>query len=170
MRTRPVAALLLLAATLTAVLAGCSPVVATEPAADANDPGCADVIVRLPDSTQGLAKRETNAQATAAYGDPADVLLTCGVKVPAASELPCVQTKNVLWLRDDSKAPLYIFTTFGREPAIDVAIRSDQTKASGRVAPGQVLYDLSDAVSETTKNGLSCQDVEDSLGVDKTDG
>ena len=102
----------------------------------------------------GLERRQTDAQATGAWGDPDAVVLTCGVAVPAASELPCID-KGVFWLRDDSNDGYWLFTTFGRDPAVDVAVARDI--ASG---PGVVLDDLRNAVSFTPTNGLVCSDTE----------
>jgi len=146
------------------LLAGCSPVVALDPAPHANDPACAEVIVRLPDTLQNLPRRETNAQATGAWGEPATILLRCGVTVPTASDLPCVETDGFQWLRDDSKAPSYVFTSYGRTPAIAVVI--DQTKLS----PGPALQDLEPLVAFTKPNGHKCLSVEDSLGGSPTPG
>jgi hypothetical protein len=156
LRRAPLALALTVAAL--GVLTGCSPIVALDPAPHANDPACADVTVRLPDTLENLPRRETNAQATGAWGDPAVVLLRCGVTVPTVSDLPCVQTDDFYWLRDDSKAPTYVFTTYGRTPAVAVVV--DQKK----LAPGVVLTDLETAVSFTKPNGHKCLSVEDSLG------
>lgn len=146
-------------ATLGTLLTGCSPIVALDPAPNANDPACADVIVRLPARLENLPRRETNAQATGAWGDPAEILLRCGVTVPTASDLPCVETDTGFqWLRDDSKAPTYVFTSYGRTPAIAVVI--DQTKLS----PGPTLQDLESLIAFTKTNGHKCLSVEDSLG------
>lgn len=142
------------AAGLALTLAGCSPIVALQPADDANNPDCAAVIVRLPDTVGGLAIRQTDAQSTAAWGEPDQVVLRCGVAVPAASELPCID-KGIFWLRDDSDEGFWRFTTFGRDPAVDVAI--DREIASG---PGVVLEDLENAVSFTPENGLECTDTD----------
>ncbi len=148
------AALLAVAA---GTLTGCSPIVALTPAPDANNPACADVIVRLPDDVGGLARRQTDAQATGAWGDPDEVVLTCGVPVPRASELPCID-KGVFWLRDDSREGFWVFTTFGRDPAVDVVV--DRDIASG---PGIVLEELENAVSFTPQNGLRCTDTDDTV-------
>jgi hypothetical protein len=143
-----------LAGGLILLLTGCAPIVALHPAPDANNPDCAAVIVRLPDEVGGLEQRQTDAQATGAWGEPDQVVLTCGVEVPAASELPCID-KGVFWLRDDSDERFWLFTTFGRDPAVDVAV--DRDIASG---PGVVLDDLENAVSFTPENGLECTDTE----------
>lgn len=110
------------------LLAGCAPAVALEPAEDFSNPACAMVIVSLRDiDTIGdQEKRETNAQSTAAWGNPASVILHCGVPVPApTSELPCITVDGIDWLRDDSNAPSYVFTTYGRDPAVSVVIDND---------------------------------------------
>jgi len=146
------------AAAAAAVLSGCTPIVALKPAPHANDTACADVIVRLPQTVQNLPRRETNAQATGAWGDPAQVLLRCGVTVPTVSDLPCVSVDDQDWLRDDSNKPNYVFTSYGRTPAIAVVV--DQSK----LTPGLVLSDLSSVVAFTKPNGHKCLSVEDSLG------
>lgn len=140
-------------------LSGCAGTVAMQPAPSAREVGCADVTVRLPSSiggskdslgnpnSQPLDRRETNAQATGAWGDPATVLLWCGVDTPGPSPLPCVTINGVDWIVDDSQAPNYKFTTFGREPSVSVVIDSD--KVSGSTA----ITDLSTAVSATKQVG-----------------
>ncbi|MCC7128315.1 MAG: DUF3515 family protein [Microbacteriaceae bacterium] len=141
-------------------LAGCTPIVPLDPAPDANNPKCADVIVRLPDVILDAdkqdsgsdpagewLKRETDAQATGAWGNPTSILLRCGVAVPGPSTLPCATVKGIDWLRDDSGAPNYVFTTFGRDPAVEVVI--DSSRASGT----NVLEALSLAVGTIPTTG-----------------
>jgi hypothetical protein len=148
---------LVAATSVVLLLAGCTPAVVLEPAEDANNPDCAAVIVRLPETVGGLEKRGTTAQATGAWGEPDQVVLRCGVAVPTASELPCID-KGVFWLRDDSNENFWRFTTFGRDPAIDLAV--DRDVASG---PGVILDDLQNAVSFTPENGLVCTDTDDTV-------
>lgn len=111
------------------LLAGCSPVVALEPAKGANDPGCAEIIVRLPDEISGLKSRGVNAQSTAAWGEPVAVILRCGLEAVTVSTLPCVSAGKIDWLVDDSAAPNYRFISFARSPATEVII--DSTKVAG---------------------------------------
>lgn len=139
-------------------LTGCAQTVALDPAADAQNKACAEISVRLPDTVAGQALRETNAQGTGAWGSPASVLLRCGVAVPdRASTLPCVLVDDVYWLRDDTQAPNYIFTTYGREPATEVIVNRD------KVSPGSALFDLVKAVA-ASKETAKCTEIEDSLG------
>jgi len=153
------------------VLSGCTPAVPMSPAPDAANPECAEVIVRLPDvlddpAQQGTTgdpagvwlKRETNAQGTGAWGNPAAVLLRCGVPVPGPSTLLCVTLDGVDWLRDDSQAPNYIFTTYGRDPAVEVVV--DGNRASGTNA----LVALRLAVSAIPATG-ACTNPDDVLGL-----
>lgn len=117
---------LLAAGALTAAalgLSACAGTVAMESAPAANDPVCAAVTVMLPDVIAGQDRRWTDAQATGAWGSPASVLMTCGVEPPGPSELECRSIEGVDWLIDASEAPKhYRFTTFGREPAVEVYV------------------------------------------------
>lgn len=107
------------------LLAGCTSAVPLTPAEGANDPACAEVMVRLPDSVGGQTRRSTNAQSTAAWGDPASVILRCGLPETGPSELPCFTVNGIDWLRDDTDAPIYRFITFGRSPATELIVDSD---------------------------------------------
>lgn len=86
-------------------------------------------MVRLPDQIAGAERRSTNAQSTAAWGDPASVILRCGLADSGPSELSCFSINGIDWLRDDSQSPTYRFLTYGREPATEVLI--DSTVLSG---------------------------------------
>jgi hypothetical protein len=135
------AALALCASAL--LLTACAPAVALKPAADANDPRCADVIVHLPDSIAGKAKRETNAQATGAWGDPAVVLLRCGVPPIGPTTKPCITVNDIDWvLENDPASPSLRYITFGRTPATEVVI----AHGKNGVADASVLPALADAI------------------------
>ena len=123
------------------LLTGCAATVNLEPAEYANDPACAEVSVRYPAQISDLDQRYTNAQATTAYGEPAAVLVRCGLEPVFASTLPCVTAADVDWLVDDSDAPNFRFVSFGRTPAVEVIV--DSQAASGITT----LESLSQAVS-----------------------
>jgi hypothetical protein len=157
---RPRRSLLALAAAsvaLVAALTGCSPVVSMAPAAEfANDPGCAEATVRMPETISSYGLRQTDAQGASAWGEPTVVLLYCGVPVPEVSELPCVEVpkgSGIFWLREEVDAG-YAFTTYGRDPAVRVVVDPDA------IGPGVVLDELSNAVSYTDANGRECVDLE----------
>ncbi len=132
------------------LLAGCSSTVSLEPAADANDPACADLSVRLPDAVDGESRRWTDAQATGAWGDPASVFLTCGVPELGPTTLPCQSVNGVDWVIDESEAPRYRVTTFDRVPAVELYLDNE------RVSSAQVLDTLSQVVSVLPQNGSAC--------------
>ena len=138
----------------TLALAGCAGIVPMQPAADANNPGCAPVIVRLPDRVADQKKRETNAQSTGAWGEPATIILHCGVAVPGPTTLPCVEINGIDWIEDDAEKPNYRYTTFGRVPAVEVVLNSD--KVSGTTT----LVDLAGAVEKIPATA-KCTDLSD---------
>lgn len=107
------------------LLSGCATTVNLEAAEDANNPACAEVMVRLPDSLGEHQQRFTNSQATAAWGDPAAVLLRCGLPQVTVSELPCVTARDFDWLVDESQAPSYRFISYATNPAVEVIVDSD---------------------------------------------
>lgn len=140
-----------------ATLAGCATIVSLDPAPLANDPDCANVTVRLPDAVDALEKRETDAQASGAWGDPVSVILRCGVEVPGPSVLSCIEVAGVQWLRHETTAPNWIFTSYGRDPAIQIAVDGET------IGPGVALDILSFAVSQSPRNGRECQSLEDTV-------
>lgn len=110
-------------------LTGCAPTVTLEPAEDANNAECAEIIVRLPDELAGEPKRRVNAQSTAAWGEPVSVILRCGLEPVEVSALPCVSAGDIDWLVDDANAPSFRFISYARFPATEVII--DSTKLAG---------------------------------------
>ncbi|HEV7848116.1 MAG TPA: DUF3515 family protein [Mycetocola sp.] len=143
---RSLARTTVLVALATTLLTGCVQAVPLQPADNANDPACADVIVRLPDTVADKPKRETTAQATGAWGDPAAVLLHCGVAVPGPTTDTCIALNGVDWIADESEAAedTYRYTTYGRDPAVEVVINADPD--TGGVSGTTALIDLTSAV------------------------
>ena len=123
---------LILVGVFATTLSACTPIVNLEAAPLANDPACAEITVRLPDEIDIHKKRSTNAQSTGTWGDPAAVILRCGLEPVEASALTCVTAGDVDWLVDDSEAPSYRFITFGRSPATEVIV--DSTVVAGVTA------------------------------------
>ena len=135
-----------------ACLTGCASTVSLQPAENANHPACADVSLRLPDSVDGQQRRGTDAQATAAWGDPASVILTCGVPELGPTTLPCTPVNGVDWVIDESEAPRYRVTTFDRTPAVEIYLDNDV------VSSAQVLDRLSQIVTVLPRHGSVCTD------------
>jgi len=155
MRTR----LTSLAATSLAVtvvaLAGCAPTVPLEAAPEANAVECAEISVRVPQLIGELERRSTNAQATAAWGEPTAVIYRCGLPDPGPSDLPCFDVDGVDWLLDESDAPRYVFTTYGRTPVTEVIVDIDF------VAGADAVRAISPAVAavEASERCLAATDV-----------
>lgn len=122
------------AALIAGSLQGCSQAVSLEPADDSNNVTCAAQMVRLPDEIEQQFRRSTNAQSTAAWGEPSSVIYRCGITPVSVSSLACVTASDVDWLVDDSNAPSYRFITFARNPATEVIVDS-------KVISGAVVLD-----------------------------
>ena len=125
-----------------------------DPAPDAADPDCAAIIVRLPDELAGAERRDTDAQATAAWGSPASVLLHCGVPAPGPTTERCISIDEVDWVEDASDEPIYTYTSYGRDPATEVPIDSSLVSAS------TALTELTAAVAALPAQG-GCVGAED---------
>jgi len=129
------------------LVGGCAPTVELKPADHANAPECADLTVRLPDVIGELPTRTTDAQATAAWGDPTAVVVRCGLESPAPTTLQCVTIGAVDWIIDDSDSPNLRMTTYGREPAAQVYV--DTT----RLSADKALEALAPAMQKLPKTG-----------------
>lgn len=144
-----------LAAVATIGLTGCSTTVDLDPAKGANDPACAEVTVRLPGSVDGEARRWTDAQATGAWGNDASaVLLRCGVTPPGPTEAKCITLGDVDWVVDETQAPKYLVTTYGRVPAVEVFIDNET------VSPNEVLTQLGLVLQTATTRESACTNTE----------
>ena len=146
---------LITGAAMMLALTGCSTTVALTPADDANNPACAEVTVRLPQSVAGQDRRWTDAQATGAYGTDGktSVILTCGVAVPGpTADLQCVTLEGIDWLVDESDAPRMRMTTYGRNPAVQVFVDTEVVSAndvltSSGIVSGVRMIDADSACS-----------------------
>lgn len=151
--------ILALAAALSAgtvALTGCAGDVPMEAAPNANDPACADVIVRLPQTVADLEKRTTNAQATGAWGDPSAVELRCGIEPSGPTTDDCVSVDGVDWIIDRENAPLFRFEAYGRSPGLEVFVDAE------RVSGTDVVVDLGAVVQELPRE-RKCTALTDTL-------
>lgn len=98
------------------------------------------MMVVLPDELAGYKLRQTTSQATAVWGDPAAVVLRCGVAVPGPSTDPCVSVNGVDWLAAEGKNA-WTLTTYGRTPATEVLFDTNKVPSS------TVLAELASAAS-----------------------
>jgi hypothetical protein len=117
-------------------LTACAPTVDVTAAGDAANPACAPMMVALPDAIGDAALRKTNSQATAAWGDPSQVILRCGVNVPGPTTDRCVSVNGIDWVIKEGD-PVWTLTTFGREPATEILMDPE------KISSATVLADLS---------------------------
>ncbi|NHU84606.1 DUF3515 family protein [Kocuria sp. JC486] len=148
----------LLAVCTAAALTGCGPgAVVVEPAVDAANADCASAMLAMPGEISDQAQRETTSQATTAYGDPASLIVRCGVTPPEPTTDMCSRVNGVDWIiRETDQENRWKATTYGREPAFEVTF--DTTV----VASSTALIDLSSAV-ETVDQDRECLSVDETL-------
>lgn len=147
-----------------AALTGCSATVSMQPAPEANDPRCAAVMVQLPGTLSGEDRRWTDAQATAAWGSPSRVLFTCGVPEPGPTTLRCEEVATVDWIIDESEAPRFRVTTYGRTPAVELYLDTTITDDS-EVSSRSVLDAISPLIAQHIPADRSCVDRVDATPV-----
>jgi Protein of unknown function (DUF3515) len=140
-----------LAAVSVVALSACSPAVDVTAAADAANPACAPMMVALPDTIGDAALRKTNSQATAAWGEPSQVILRCGVNVPGPTTDRCVSVNDIDWVIKEGD-PVYTLTTFGREPATEILIDPVKLEAAN-ISSATVLTELAAAVGKIKATG-----------------
>ncbi|MCP3426253.1 DUF3515 domain-containing protein [Rothia sp. AR01] len=155
---------------LTLLVSSCAGAVTVTPAPDAANPDCASAMVAMPGTLAGFDQRETTAQATSAWGDPAAVILKCGVTVERPVADPCVSVNGVDWVLkredDDDSAQAddevsrasgtWTATTFGREPALQATFDAD------RVSSSSLLVELESAAQRIPQT-QQCLSVDQSL-------
>jgi hypothetical protein len=146
-------AVLLPAVLLALPLTGCAPTVSLTPAPQATSVGCAGVIVRLPEDIDGAGRRSTDAQGTAAWGVPASVTLTCGVRTPVVTGTPCQTVGGVDWLLESKRIAgidRRVLTTYGRTPGTQVVVDPAQVSADA------ALHALSEPIAAATRSTVRC--------------
>jgi hypothetical protein len=141
-----------------AACAACTPAVSVDVAPHAADPVCASVVLALPAELAQFGHLNTTSQATAAWGDPAaPIVLRCGVDLLPPTTDKCVTATDstgtsVDWVAveghpdADTKAR-WTFTTYGREPAVEVTVPPEVTSAGST----SFLVDLGKAVAKAKK-------------------
>ncbi|KQP54493.1 hypothetical protein ASF51_14335 [Agreia sp. Leaf283] len=143
-------------------LSACTQTVSLEPAESAADPACADIIVSLPlvlpSDADNQDIRQTDAQATAAWGSPASILLRCGIAPQGPTTLPCLSVNGIDWVEDSSDAPKYRYVTYGRVPTTEVILDSEVVSGTS------TLVDLGPAISKIPQTN-KCLGAEDTLDI-----
>jgi hypothetical protein len=117
------------------LLASCTAPETVEPAPSATDSTCAEVMLDLPKELDGLDKRTTTSQATAAWGDPARIILRCGTEDRGPTSDPCTTVGDVDWVSTEESGTTWRMTAYGRAPGIEVSLDTKHVSSSN-VAEG----------------------------------
>ena len=131
--SRTVVAFLPAVVSVLLTLSACAPAVSTAQAPHGAEPVCASVVLALPDRLGAMARLSTTSQASAAWGTvAAPVVLRCGVTVPGPTVEHCVTVEtaggpSIDWLAvaghpDAQGSTGWTFTTYGRDPAVEVRV------------------------------------------------
>lgn len=144
-------------------LAGCASPVSVPVAPFAHDPVCAEVVLALPAELAEAPRADTTSQGTAAWtdGDPREaIVLRCGVEPLPPTTEQCVTATaddgtSVDWVTvpgDEGAGTPWTFTTYGREPAVEVTVPTSVTSERST----SFLVDLGPAVghAEQTRQCL----------------
>jgi hypothetical protein len=81
------------------------------------------------------------------------VLLTCGVEPPGPTTLGCQTVAGVDWIIDDSDAPRFRVTTYGRTPAVEIYLDTTADENGEGVSSREVLDALSPVVGVLPVDG-----------------
>ncbi|MGO1258072.1 MAG: DUF3515 family protein [Brachybacterium sp.] len=96
--------------------------------ADAANPVCADIVLGAPPEVLGMERAETSSQGTAAWGSGEDtIVMRCGVTPPGPTTDLCTTLADgdgveVDWIVRELEDEVFLYTTYGREPAVDVSV------------------------------------------------
>ncbi|MDN5820243.1 MAG: DUF3515 domain-containing protein [Brachybacterium sp.] len=121
------------------------------PGPDAANPTCADIVLGVPPQVLGLAQVETSSQGTAAWGSGEDtIVMRCGVTPPGPTTDLCTTLADgngveVDWIVQELEGDVFLYTTYGRDPAIDVSV----PRSAAPDQPSGAALDLAQVISRT---------------------
>ncbi|MGO2754618.1 DUF3515 domain-containing protein [Brachybacterium alimentarium] len=133
---------------MTVTLASCG-TVEVPAGPSATDPVCADILLAAPEQVLGMDRVETSSQGTAAWGHGEDaVVMRCGVTPPGPTTDLCTTLEDangvqVDWVVRELEDDVFLYTTFGRDPAIDVSV----PRSAAPDQPSGAALDLAQVVS-----------------------
>lgn len=128
------------------------------PGPDATNPVCADIILGAPPEVLGMERAETSSQATAAWGSGEDtIVMRCGVTPTGPTTDLCTTLADgngveVDWIIRELEDGVFLYTTYGREPAIDVTV----PLSAAPDQPSGAALDLSQVISRNIEATDRC--------------
>jgi hypothetical protein len=138
-------------------LASCG-TVQVPPGPEATDPTCADIVLSAPPEVLGMKKVETSSQGTAAWGSGEDtIVMRCGVTPPGPTTDLCTTLTDgddieVDWIVRELEDEVFLYTTYGREPAIDVSV----PRSAAPDQPSGAALDLSQVITRNIEATDRC--------------
>jgi hypothetical protein len=138
---------LTLAAGAVLALVACSS--APGPAPRAGEPACVTALDAAPETVLGQGRSALGVRSALAWGDP-HIVMRCGLEPLGPTTAQCITVNGHDWVLADPNADPVVFTTFGTDPAVDVAVPRSYTQPTG------ALVDLAPVAAALPKNGRSC--------------
>ncbi len=91
---------------------------------------CAGVVAHLPGTVLDQPRHAAGTPGSASWGEPA-IVLRCGLAPLGPTTQPCLSVDDVDWVVEQA-ADGVVFTTFGRDPGVQVRVPASygQTNAS----------------------------------------
>jgi Protein of unknown function (DUF3515) len=129
------------------LLAACSS--APSQAPRAADPACTKALRAAPPTVLGAGRAPLGVSGALAWGDP-HVVMRCGLEPLGPTTAQCLTVNGHDWVLADPDADPVVFTTFGTDPAVDVAVPRSYPQPSG------ALVDLAPVAATLPENGRSC--------------
>ncbi|WP_331733052.1 DUF3515 family protein [Streptomyces sp. NBC_01276] len=109
---------------------------------------CAGVVAGLPGTLLGQGRDAVDGVGAAGWGG-GSIVLRCGVRPLGPTVDTCVNVDGVDWVLDDGRAGrggVWAFTTYGREPAVEVVF------AGGSRSAGDALIAVNKGVRGFPQN------------------
>ena len=130
------------------------------PGSAAADPVCADIMLGAPPEVLGMERTETSSQGTAAWGSGEDtIVMRCGVTPPGPTTDLCTTLADgngveVDWIVQELEGDDagFLYTTYGREPAIDVSVPNSAAPDQ----PSGAALDLSQVITRNIEATDRC--------------
>jgi hypothetical protein len=97
----------------------------------------------------GQGRVQLGVPGALAWGDP-HIVVRCGLEPLAPTTAQCLSVNDHDWVVSDPDADPVVFTTFGTNPAADVAVPRSYPQPTG------ALVDLAPVAAALPKNGRSC--------------
>jgi Protein of unknown function (DUF3515) len=129
------------------LLAACSSAPGQAPRAA--DPACTKALRVAPATVLGLGRVPLGVTGAIAWGDP-HIVLRCGLQPLGPTTARCLNVNDQDWVLADPDADPVVFTSFGTDPAVDVAVPRSYQQPTG------ALVDLAPVAAALPRNGRSC--------------